>query len=112
MNSFIEQKFELLTTKFVIVLEYTYIYESILLCFFLIIVKQNNPSNIFAGLIFQEQDIFLLISSSVNLLCFNISGSVSEKNIINERSCLMSSNKFEKYASIYFFKNFSKIDFS
>ena len=44
----------------------------------------------------QEQDVFVIsISSSVNLFCPKISGSVNDSNNIKDRSCLTSSNIVE-----------------
>ena len=60
----------------------------------------------------QEHEFFMLISASVNLDCFNLSGSVSDSNNTNNLSCLTSSVIVEKQAPIYLFKIRSKIDSS
>ena len=54
----------------------------------------------------------IFISSSVNLPCLSIPGSVSDKSIINERSCLTSPTIVEKYCSIYLFNIFSIMESS
>ena len=51
--------------------------------------------------IFQEQDFFLFISSSVNLLCFNMSGSVNDNDKTGDRACLTSPYIVAKNCSIY-----------
>ena len=45
-------------------------------------------------------DFIMSISQSVNLLCLNISGYVSDNNNVNDHSCLTSSNITAKYCSI------------
>ena len=57
------------------------------ICFFNILCLCNFSKAIF---------LIISISLTVNLDWFKISGAVRDNNNINDRSCLISSNKFEK----------------
>ena len=75
-------------------------------------LQRNTLLNHFVWVSFLKQEFFFIIilSTSVKLVFLNISGSVSDSNKFNKRSCLTFLNIVAKYPSFYLFQTLTILD--